>query len=338
VTRPTAAMRRAMAEAEVGDDFYEEDPTVRLLEQETAAVLGMEAALFTPTGCMGNEIAVAVQTLRGQSILLHRDSHLRLVEASAVSGVMGREYRVLEGDRGRLRAEDVTRALADGGKDGIALVEVENTQNWGSGAIYSLPMLEAIAVAARARGIPLHLDGARIWNASAATGVPPASYAAVADTVMVCFSKGLGAPVGSALAGSADMVREARGIRKTFGGGMRQVGIIAAGALHGMRHHRERLVDDHRRARAYAEAIADIPGIRLDPATIESNIVIAEIDPPHERVEAFAKAVCEQGVLITAFGGPGRFRAVTHLDVDDAGIERAIAAVRKAARSVLVAA
>jgi len=335
VTRPTAAMRRAMADADVGDDYYEEDPTVRRLEEETADALGKEAALFTPTGCMGNEIAVAIQTRRGQSILLHRDSHLRLVEGDAVSGVMGREYRPLEGDRGRLRPEDVTRTLADGGTDGIALVEVENTQNWGSGAIYPVPALEAIATAAHERGIPVHLDGARIWNASAATRIPSARYAAVADTVMVCFSKGLGAPVGSALAGSADMVREARGIRKTLGGGMRQVGIIAAGALHGLRHHRDRLNEDHRRARAYAEAIAAIPGIRLDPAAIETNIVIAEIDPPHERVDAFVNAVRDQGVLITAFGGPGRFRAVTHLDVDDSGIERAIEAVRQAARSVL---
>lgn len=335
MTRPTAAMRRVMADAEVGDDYYQEDPTVRLLEQETAAALGKEAALFTPTGCMGNEMAVALQTRRGDSILLHADSHLRLVEGDAVAGVMGRHYRVLGGDRGRLRPDEVTHALGNGEREGIALVEVENTQNWGSGAIYPLSTLEAIGTAARARGIPLHLDGARIWNATAATGIPSARYAAVADTVMVCFSKGLGAPVGSALAGKADLIREARGIRKTLGGGMRQVGIIAAGALHAIRLHRERLPEDHRRARVYAAAIATIPGIRLDPTAIETNIVIAEIDPPHERVDAFVKAVCDQGVLITAFGGPGRFRAVTHLDVDDAAIERAIAAVRSAARSVL---
>ncbi|HEY6221633.1 MAG TPA: beta-eliminating lyase-related protein, partial [Candidatus Eisenbacteria bacterium] len=239
--------------------------------------------------------------------------------------------------RGRMRPEDVSSTLATSKArpETIAMVEVENTVNWGSGSIYPLPQLEAVGKEARTRGLPVHLDGARLWNASAATGIPPATYAAVADTVMVCYSKGLGAPIGSAIAGTKAAIQEARLARKMFGGGMRQVGVVAAAALHGLKHHRERLPDDHRRARRLAEAIAATPGLRLDPQEIETNIVIAEIEEPHDRIHAFVAAVVSAGVRLAAFGGPGRFRAVTHLDVDDAGIERAIAAIRLAAASVL---
>jgi len=330
-------MRQAMAEAEVGDDVFHDDPTVRLLEEETAAVLGKEASLFVPSGCMGNEIAVSIQTKRGDAVLLHRDSHLVLTEAAAVTELLGRKYFKMDGDRGRMRPEDVASALAasNAGPDTIAMVEVENTINWGNGAIYPLPQLEAVGKAARGRGLPVHLDGARLWNASAATGIPPATYAAVADTVMVCFSKGLGAPIGSAIAGTGAAIHAAHAARKMFGGGMRQVGIVAAGALYGLKHHRERLHEDHRRARRLAEAIAAIPRLRLNPEEIETNIVIAEIEEPHDRIQAFVAAVESEGVRLVHFGGPGRFRAVTHMDVDDAGIERAIAAIRIAAASVL---
>jgi threonine aldolase len=192
-----------------------------------------------------------------------------------------------------------------------------------------------VAAAARARGLPVHLDGARVWNASAETGIPAATYASVADTVMVCFSKGLGAPIGSAVAGSRAAIEEAREWRKMFGGAMRQVGIVAAGASYALRHHRDRLREDHRRARRLAQAIAETPGIKLDSAEIETNIVIAEIEEPHDRIGAFVDAMAVEGVRVTAFGGPGCFRAVTHMDVDDTGIDRAIAAIRKAAATVL---
>jgi threonine aldolase len=332
-------MRQAMMEAEVGDDVFHDDPTVRRLEEETAAVLGKEASLFVPSGCMGNEISVAIQTKRGDAVLLHRHSHLVYTEAAAVTELLGRKYHMMEGDRGRLRPEDVALTLAhsDGGSDRIAMVEVENTINWENGSIYPLPQLEAIGKAARERSLPVHLDGARVWNASAATGIPPATYAAVADTVMVCYSKGLGAPIGSAIAGTKAAIHEARMARKMFGGGMRQVGVVAAAALHGLKHNRERLPGDHRRARRLAEAIAETPGLRLNPQEIETNIVIAEIEEPHDRIQAFVAAIESAGVRMLPFGGPGRFRAVTHLDVDDAGIERAIAAIRLAAASVLQA-
>lgn len=282
---------------------------------------------------MGNEIAVAIRTRRGDSILLHRDSHLVYTESAAIQGLWGLSFRMLEGEGGRLRAADVAGTLA-AGTDGIRLLSLEQTNNWASGSVYPRSDLHEVAGAARAGGLPVHLDGARIWNASAASGVPPAAFASAADTVMVCFSKGLGAPVGSALAGPADLIREARSVRKMLGGGMRQAGIVAAGALHGLRHHRERLVDDHRRARRLAEAIASIPGIRLDPSRIETNIVIAEIEPPRDRLAPFLEAAAH-GVGLLAFGGPGRFRAATHLDVDDAGIDLAVSAIGEAARTVL---
>jgi threonine aldolase len=318
-------MRREMARAEVGDDVLRDDPTVRLLEEETAAALGKEAALFVPSGCMGNEVAVAAQTTRGGTILLHRDSHLVYTESAAITGMLGLSFRKLVGDRGRLDARDIAAELSSRA-DGIGLLSLEQTNNWTGGSFYGQPELHAVAAVARERGLPVHMDGARIWNASAATGVSPADYASAADTVMACFSKGLGAPIGSALAGTAALIHEARAIRKMFGGGMRQVGIIAAGALHGLRFHRDRLADDHRRARRLAEAIATFPGILLDPALVETNIVIAEIEPPHDRLPAFLDEARARGVGLLAFGGPGRFRAATHLD---------IAGIGEAARSLL---
>ena len=331
-------MRRAMAEAEVGDDVYGEDPTVRRLEEETAALLGKEASLFVPSGCMGNEIAVAVHLKPGQAILLDRLSHIAQVEAKAVTEFLGCRLLLCDADRGLLDPLDVTRSLSGHTGGTIGLVEVENTHNWASGAIYPLERLAKIARGAQERGIPVHMDGARLWNASAASGTPLDAFAKEAQSVMVCYSKGLGAPVGSALAGSSAFIQKARAARKMFGGAMRQAGILAAGALHALQHHRERLVDDHRRAKKLAEAIAEVPGIRIDPGMVRTNIVIADTGDDAERLEEFMRSVAAEKVLLgPASGGPGRFRAVTHLDVDDAGIERAIAAIRSAARAVLVA-
>lgn len=331
-------MRRAIAEAEVGDDVFAGDPTVRRLEEETAALLGKEAALFVPSGCMGNEIAVAVQTRRGDRIALDRNSHFVYVESRALTEMMGRSFLFLEGsDRGRLdpKAVEALGREAVPGSDGrVALVEVENTVNWQNGAVYPLARLEAIRAAASSLGLPVHLDGARLWNASAASGVPLAAYTACADSVMVCYSKGLGAPIGSALAGSAAFISEARAARKMFGGALRQVGILAAGALHALHHHRERLLEDHVRARRLAEAVAQLDAFALDPRLVETNILIAVAKREPERIGTFVEAAKRRGVLVTAFGGPGAFRAITHLDVDDAGIDRAIAAIRESAGEV----
>jgi len=320
-------MRRAIADADVGDDVLREDPTVRRLEEETAALLGKEAALFVPSGCMGNEISVAVQTKRGDRIALDRNAHFVYTEARALTDMLGRSFLFLEGsDRGRLDPAAVAAA-----PDPIALVEAENTINWENGAVYPLERLRRVREAAAARRLPVHLDGARLWNASAASGVPLADYAACADSVMVCYSKGLGAPVGSAVAGSAAFIQEARGVRKMFGGAMRQAGVLAAAGLYGLHHHRDRLVDDHRRARRLAEALATTPPFRLDPGDVETNIVIAKAGREPEKIGDFVAAAARRGVLVTAFGGPGAFRAATHLDVDDAGVERAVTAFREAA-------
>jgi threonine aldolase len=331
-------MRRAMAEAEVGDDTYGEDPTVRLLEEETAALLGKEAALFVPSGCMGNQIAVAVHTKPGQGIVLDHLSHVAMVEAQAVTEFLGCRLMTVKAERGLLHRGLVERGFADAKRAGVAigLVEVENTHNWSSGAVYSLPLLESIASDAAARGVPVHMDGARLWNATAATGTSLATFAGHAQSVMVCYSKGLGAPVGSAVAGSRAFLEKGRAARKTFGGSMRQAGIVAAAALHAVRHHRERLVEDHRRAKRLAEAFAEIQGLRLCHVEIPTNILVADTGGDETVRDAFLRAVAAEGVLLgPAAGGPGRFRAVTHLDVDDAGIERAIAAVRAASASVL---
>jgi len=330
-------MRRAMAEAEVGDDTYGEDPTVRLLEEETAALLGKEAALFVPSGCMGNQIAVAVHTRPGQGIVIDHLSHVAMVEARAVTEFLGTQLLTVEADRGLLNGATLDQGFQSARAKGITvgLVEVENTHNWSSGAVYPLPLLDSIASDAAARGVPVHMDGARLWNAAAATGTPLATFADRAQSVMVCYSKGLGAPVGSAVAGSRAFLEKARAARKTFGGSMRQAGIVAAAALHAVRHHRERLVEDHRRAKRLAEAFAAIPGITLSHSDVPTNIVVADTGGDEAVRDAFLRAVEAEGVRLgPAAGGPGRFRAVTHLDVDDAGIERAIAAVRAASASV----
>ena len=326
-------MRRAMAEAEVGDDVLLDDPTVRALEEETAAALGKEAALFVPSGSMGNEIAVAVQTAPGDLIACDAHAHLATVEHRAVADLMRRRLHTVEGDRGRLDATRVRASLdAEGARP--TLLEAENSFNWHSGALYDLEALRSLGALARDLGARFHLDGARIWNASVSTGVPAADYAACADSVMVCYSKGLGAPIGSAVAGSAAFVKEARAARRMFGGGMRQVGIVAAGAHHALRHHRERLADDHRRARRLAEAVAEIDPFRIDPRHVETNIVIAHAAREPDRIAAFVGSAWRRGARVLAFGGPGAFRAITHLDVDDGGIDRAIAAFREAASEV----
>ncbi len=325
-----------MAEAEVGDDHFGEDPTVRRLEEETAALLGKEAALFVPSGCMGNEIAIAVHTNPGDAILLDRFSHVAQVEAKAVTELLGCRFVTCDTHRGLLDGGHLEEGFSRGTGENIRLVEVENTHNWCSGAIYPLGFLARVARDAASHGVPVHMDGARLWNASAAIEKPMEELARHAQSVMVCYSKGLGAPVGSALAGPRAFIDEARSVRKMFGGGMRQSGVLAAAALHGVRHHRDRLVEDHRRARRLAEALADTPGVRLELENIRTNILIADTGGDPERLTAFVGAVEEEGVRLYPFGGPGRFRAVTHLDVDDDGIERAISAVRSAARTVLV--
>jgi len=323
VTRPTPAMRRAIAEAVVGDDVFGDDPTVVELERRVAALAAKEAALFVPSGTMGNQLAVQAQVLPGDEILLEAESHIFLYEQGGIAANSGGLAHVLKGARGVIDAAEV--AAAARGEDDhhprLALLCMENTHNRAGGAIVPLEAMRRAADAAHALGARVHLDGARLWNASVATGIAIRDWAAPVDTLMMCFSKGLGAPVGSILAGDAPTVRRARRLRKRHGGGMRQVGILAAACLHALDHHVERLADDHRRARVLAEGLARLPGVRV--VAPDTNIVYFDLDESAGDPQALIAAAAARGVQISRYG-PRRVRAITHLDVDDAGIARAL--------------
>jgi threonine aldolase len=337
LTRPTAAMREAMARAEVGDDVYGEDPTVRALEERTAALLGKAAALFVPSGTMGNQLALRCQTEPGDEILLHEASHIALYERGAYALLSGVTLRPLAGERGIVTPEAVgaavrpARLAAYGLFPPSRLLALENTHNAGGGTVWPLATLEAAAAAGRDAGLALHLDGARLWNAATALGVEPAAIAAPFDSVSVCFSKGLGAPVGSALVGSADLIHKARRFRGLFGGAMRQAGVIAAAALHGLEQHRERLATDHRRAAALATGLEQLAPFRVSAATVQTNIVMAEIDGIE--AAALVEAAAGQGLRFLAVG-PDRLRFVTHLDLPDDAVERALAILERVLRDL----
>jgi len=325
VTRPTPAMRRAMAEAEVGDDVYGEDPTVRALEERVADLIGTEAALFVPSGTMANQVALRALTRPGEEVLIGKDAHCWAFESGALAGLAGAQTQVLPGD-GRFTADDVRAAHKSRDVYWLApttVVAVENTHNWGGGVCWRRDALDAVIAAARELGMALHLDGARLWNAAAAQGVSERELAAGFDTVSVCLSKGLGAPVGSLVCSTTARIKDCRRFRKMYGGGMRQVGILAAAGLHALEHHRARLVEDHANARHLAETLRGAPGIRVDLARVETNIVMIDIDPPASTVIA---GVRRRGVLLGA-AAPQRIRAVCHLDVDRAAIGRAAEAI-----------
>jgi threonine aldolase len=326
ITRPTPAMRRAIAAAVVGDDVYGDDPTVQELERRVAALAGMEAALYVPSGTMGNQLAVHTHTQRGDEVLLEANSHIYLNEQGGVGALSGCLAHPLPGARGAIDPTAVAAAVRDPCDDHVARVSLlclENTHNRHGGVILPLEKLQRLADAAHARGLKVHLDGARLWNASVASGVPIRDWAARVDSLMMCFSKGLGAPIGSILIGPADFIRRARRTRKQWGGGMRQVGILAAACLHALDHHVERLADDHRRARRLAAGLSSAPGVHVvEP---ETNIVMVELRHAALDREALLRGLDAQGVWMGP-SGPRRIRALTHLDADDAGIERAIAA------------
>ena len=315
LTRPTEAMRAAMARAEVGDDVYGEDPTVLELQERVAAVFGHEAALFTPTGSMANVLAVAALVRPGQEVLCESSAHIARAELGAHGAFSGVTMRTWTGDRGRPDLAAIESLFApDMGPFFVptAAVSVENTHNFAGGAVTPIEMLRDLRAWADGVGTRLHLDGARIWNAHVATGTPFADYGHIADVLAVCLSKGLGAPVGSLVVGPADVMAELRVSRKRMGGGMRQVGVLAAAGLHALEHHVERLADDHAHARLLGEALG------LDPAGIDSNIVVVE----RSDAARFVAAAAEEGVRIATVG-PRTVRLVTHLDVDRAAAEKA---------------
>ena len=330
VTQPTPAMRAAMAAAEVGDDIYGEDPTARRLEERAAALLGKEAALFVTSGTMGNQIALMVHCRQGEDVVIGEHAHVMLYESGGAGALAGVQFSVA-GKGGLFTVEDLDAAIyptAAYYMPRTRLVSIENTHNRAGGAVWPQGQVEAVAARSRELGFATHLDGARIWNASVATGLSPAQLAAPCDTVSACFSKGLGAPVGSILAGSADAIHEARRVRKMIGGAMRQVGVLCAAALHALDHHVDRIVDDHDNARRLAEGIAGVEGISIDLASVQTNIVNLDVaDAP-----AFATRAKERGVLVSAMG-PRRIRAVTHLDVSRDAVDRAIGVLREAGAS-----
>ncbi|WP_422631962.1 threonine aldolase family protein [Pseudokineococcus basanitobsidens] len=327
VSRPTAAMRAAMAAAEVGDDVYGEDPTTTALEERVAALLGHEAAVFAPSGSMTNVLGVRTLVEPGQELICDSLAHVVRAELgahAALGGVTTRTWPSVPrpGAPAGLVDPDVVEAMLtpDAGPYLVstAAVAVENTHNFGGGTITPLAALADLRERTRAAGVAVHLDGARLWNAAVADGVDLADYGACADTVSVCLSKGLGAPVGSLLAGSAERVARARTLRKRLGGGMRQTGVLAAAGLHALDHHVDRLADDHRRAAALARTCADARPGCVDPAAVRSNIVVLDV-PDAAGVAARAAG---RGVRVSSLG-PRILRLVTHLDVDDDDAARA---------------
>ena len=323
ITKPTPAMREAMARAEVGDDVFGDDPTVARLEAGVAEMLGKEAAVFTPSGTMANQLALRSHTEPGDEILVEANAHIYYYESGAPAALAGLMCRCLSGVRGVFTAADVEAALrpADQHFAPTKLVCIENTHNRGGGSIWPIERIREVAEVSRARGLRLHLDGARLWNAAVATGISERDYAAPFDSVSVCFSKGLGAPVGSALCGTREFIQRARRFRKMYGGGMRQAGILAAGALHALEHHRARLAEDHANARALAEGLSRLPAIELDPSSVQTNIVLMRVGKLP--AATLGGALDQAGVRVLATG-PDTIRAVTNLMISSDDISVAL--------------
>jgi threonine aldolase len=324
LTRPTAGMRRAMAEAEVGDDVYGEDPTVRALEDEVAGLFGLAGALYVPSGTMGNQICVRLLVPPAGELLLDADAHLVTYEGGGAAQHAGIQTRTIVSPRGLLDVEAVRAQIRPAGFGTVVTnaVAVEQTHNRGGGAVYPLERLQSLREVTEANGARLHCDGARIWNAHAATGVGLDVYGGLFDTMSVCLSKGLGAPVGSlVVAADEALLAEARVVRRRLGGGMRQAGVIAAAGLYALRHHRDRLAEDHARAHQLAVRIAAVAPV-VDPAVVETNIVPLDLSSSSLDAVTLARKAAAEGVRISVVGAR-RVRLVTHLDVDDAGCDRA---------------
>jgi threonine aldolase len=326
VTRPTAGMRQAIAEAEVGDDTLGDDPTVRHLEERIATTLDHEASLFFPGGVMANQTAVLLLSTPGTEVVCEASCHILDWELAGAAFHAGVQLRGVPAPGGVLTAELIAPALRGGSphQAPTSLITLENTHNGAGGRITPIEHMRAIRQLALDRGVRVHLDGARLWNTAAATGVPEAEYAACADTVMVTLSKGLGCPVGSMLAGSASLIARARTIRRRLGGSLRQAGILAAAGIYALDHHRARLHEDHACARTLARLAARVPGLSvIEPDT---NIVMMEVTRAGMNAQSVVAALAARGVLMVPFSAT-RVRAVTHLDVDEHGVRRAAAAL-----------
>jgi threonine aldolase len=330
VTRPTAKMRKAMAEAEVGDDVLGDDPTVQKLESLAAEKMGKEAAMYVPSGTMANSIAINGWTQELDEVIVEERAHLYNMESTHLTFIARVLPRPLSSNRGAMDPEEVERNIR---KPGVhiprtSLICVENTHNNWSGAVVPMENLKAIRKIADKHDLKIHFDGARVFNASAASGIPVKEYAALGDSIMFCLSKGLSAPVGSVLTGPKDFIDFARRVRKALGGGMRQVGVLAAPGIVALTEMVDRLKEDHERAKKLALAIAEMPGISLNPDDIETNIIIIGFNHPKISIPEFLAKLKEEGILALETSG-GRVRFVTHKDIDDNDIDKAISAFRK---------
>ncbi len=327
VTKPSDAMREAMARAPVGDDVYGEDPTVNRLQEVAAGLLGKRAALFVPSGTMANQLAIRCQCHPGQEVIIESKAHIVRYEQGAAGALAGVQLHWVAGDRGLMTAEQVEAAIRPKDPHSVqtALICLENTHNSGGGTIYPLATIESIRAVAKEHGVPMHLDGARLFNAVAATGVPAASYAQHFETVSVCLSKGLGAPVGSLLlSNDPAMIERARRFRRMYGGAMRQAGILAAAGLYALEHNVTRLKEDHENAKRLAKQLHAMPCVSINPNHVESNIVIFDVIGHRLAPSDIVAELKRHGVLINAIGGAS-FRAVTHLDVSTKDIDTASA-------------
>jgi threonine aldolase len=329
VTKPSPEMREAMANAEVGDDVYGEDPTVNRLQEKVAQLLGKEAALFVPSGVMANQLAIKIQTQPGDEVIVESDSHIFNYETAGAAFLSNVQLHTVKGNRGIMQAASIEQAMRSAVyyNPKTPLACLENTHNKAGGTIYPLEEMKQIHAMAGEKGLALHLDGARLWNASVATNIPLKDYAGFFDTVSVCFSKGLGAPIGSALASTREKIDKARIYRKIFGGGMRQAGIIAAGALFALKHNIERLKEDHLKASYLAKELSGIPGISIDPATVQTNIVVINISERSETMGEILAKVKANGVLLSEMSS-SILRAVTHLNVSMDQIQQAAKSIK----------
>jgi threonine aldolase len=330
VTRPSLAMRNVMAEAEVGDDVFEDDPAVKKLENRVARILGKAGGLFVPSGTMGNEVCLNILTRPGDGVITEAGSHIFKHEVAAPSALSGVQLHLIQGHKGVFTAQQVKSEIPvpDVHHPVVTVISIENTHTQSGGTVFPVSEIKRIRKLADRHKIRMHLDGARLWNACIATGIKPADFARYFDTVSVCLSKGLGAPIGSVIASSEELIFEARRVRKRLGGGMRQVGVIAEAGVYALKNNYKRLAEDHKNARWLAEKLLEVEGIEIDMETVQTNLVVFDIAGTGWKVMEAVEALKKHGVLVVPFGGT-TLRAVTHLDVNRKDLERAVANFKK---------